>query len=150
MSMMCNLFGQLSVGDKGHWKPWQSAAVMKTNAIFRLQSYLFAEGHTIFNTSRVTQDCLENLFSIVRAKQKRPTALQMKQHLRTISISQYMHVPKHMSYDVDERQYLVSFLDLLESRSSGRRKLNSCENIDTSSYEGNACDQAQGTSPLRG
>ncbi|XP_062565763.1 uncharacterized protein LOC134228019 isoform X1 [Armigeres subalbatus] len=137
MSMMCRLFSDLSVGEKRHWKPWQSAAVMSTKALIRLQAYFFSTGYTILYTSRLTQDCLENLFSVVRAKQKRPTALQMKQHLRTITLSQYMHVPQHSSYDVDERQYLVTFTDILKrnpvSRCTKRSKID--QSACSSSFE---------------
>ena len=41
-------------------------------------------------TSRFTQDCLENLFSLVRAKQVVPTALQFKNNLKLICVAQFL------------------------------------------------------------
>lgn len=117
INFFAKLMSDIKVGEKGHWKPWQTAAVMSSNAILRLQNYFFESlEYTVLYTSRFVQDCLENLFSVIRYKQKRPTALQMKQHLRSITLSQFMHVPNNSSYDIDEREYLLSLEDLIRKR----------------------------------
>lgn len=89
---------------------------MATNAILRLQHvFLIDLGYEILYTSRFNQDCVENLFSIVRSKQRRPTPLQFKSHLRTITLSQYMFEVKNSSYQMDDREYLAGFMDHLKS-----------------------------------
>lgn len=116
------LLGSVIVGKDGHFKPWQAAAVMASNAVLRLQNFFFKEcEYTTLFTSRFVQDCLENLFSMVRLKQKRPTALQMKQHLRTIALSQFMMVPQNTSYDVDDRDFFSSFVDLIRQKKNVER-----------------------------
>lgn len=89
---------------------------MATNAILRLQKNILTDlGYPYLYTSRFTQDCVENLFSVVRSKQRRPTPLQFKSHLRTITLSQYMLEVKNSSYSLDDREYLSGFMDHLKS-----------------------------------
>lgn len=88
---------------------------MATNAILRMQSIFFADGYSILYLSRFVQDCLENLFSIIRSKQRRPTPLQFKSHLRTITLAQYMMEVKRSSYSNDDREYLSGFMDQVNS-----------------------------------
>lgn len=91
---------------------------MCTNAILRLQQTFFEKyGYETLFTSRFTQDCVENLFSVVRLKQRRPTPIQFRSHLRTIAISQYMQEVKNASYDTDDRAYLTGFMEYMEERS---------------------------------
>lgn len=90
---------------------------MCTNAILRLQQTFFEKyGYETLFTSRFTQDCVENLFSVVRLKQKRPTPIQFRCHLRTIAISQYMQEVKNASYDMDDRKYLTGFMEYMEEK----------------------------------
>ncbi|MBY0580366.1 MAG: hypothetical protein K2P53_01595 [Rickettsiales bacterium] len=67
-------------------------------------------------TSRFTQDCLENLFSLVRAKQVIPTALQFKNNLKLICVAQFLKKSSKGSYDIDDRQFLSGFLDIVNSK----------------------------------
>lgn len=84
-----------------------------------------------FFPSRLTQDCLENLFSVVRLKQTVPNALQFKNNLKLIGISQYMKVISNSNYDTDDREFLDEFLDIL----SLNRKNESRHNIMSSQTE---------------
>lgn len=87
---------------------------MATNAILRLQRRLLVDsGYPVLYTSRFTQDCIENLFSIIRSKQRRPTPLQFKSHLRTVTLSQYMSEVRNSSYETDDREFLSGFIDHL-------------------------------------
>ncbi|KAL1380514.1 hypothetical protein pipiens_014134, partial [Culex pipiens pipiens] len=104
-------------GAEGHWKPWQFAFVMSTTAVLRLARMLIEEkGYSEVFCSRFDQNCLESLFSVVRSKQKRPTALQFRCHLRTIAISQYMREVPGSSYDMDEGSYLNNFMDYVDQK----------------------------------
>ena len=65
-------------------------------------------------TSRLTQDCLENLFSVVRTKNPTPTPLAFKSALKSICVSQFLKVPnRNESYFNDDREFLADlFRDL--------------------------------------
>lgn len=57
-------------------------------------------------TARFTQDCLENLFSCIRVKQPTPNALQFKQNLKLIAISQYLKSPYTSNYNKDDGEII--------------------------------------------
>lgn len=98
------------VGIKKRWKPWQTASILCTNSILRLQyHFLYTEQYTVVYTARFTQDCLENIFSLLRFKQKRPTALQFKDNLRLLSVSQFMSEIPGASYEHHETPWLMNF-----------------------------------------
>nr|XP_029721568.1 uncharacterized protein LOC115262813 [Aedes albopictus] len=100
----------LGVGHKRHWKPWQAAIILATNSLIRLQDmFLNQKGYTFLLTSRFTQDCVENLFSQIRIRQKKPTALQFKGFLKSVTVSQYLTEVQGSSYDQDEREWLIDF-----------------------------------------
>ena len=61
-------------------------------------------------TSRLTQDCLENLFSVVRSRNPVPTPREFRYALRTITVAQYLKPTKHGNYDEDDREYLGDLL----------------------------------------
>ena len=63
-------------------------------------------------TSRLTQDCLENLFSCLRSKNPVPNALEFVQNLRLLSVSQYLKASKNSSYEEDEGGFLANVLDI--------------------------------------
>ncbi|XP_021707597.1 uncharacterized protein LOC110678689 [Aedes aegypti] len=105
-----NMIFALEVGDKRHWKPWQAAIILATNSLLRLQDlFLNVKGYSFLLTSRFTQDCVENLFSQIRIRQKKPTALQFKGFLKSVTVSQYLTEVPGSSYDADERDWLIDF-----------------------------------------
>lgn len=104
---------ELRVGDKGYWKPWQTAVLISTTTVIELATYLLSQGITYFVPSRLTQNCLENLFSVMRSLNVIPNALQFKHNLKLISISQYMKTTINSNYDQDDRTFLSGFLDIL-------------------------------------
>ena len=113
------LFTNMRVGPKGAWKPYQTAMIIATQTVLDLSKYLLDRDFTFFFPSRLTQDCLENLFSIVRMKNVIPHAVQFKNNLKLICISQYMKVVSNSNYDEDDREFLSEFFDiLLKNRSS--------------------------------
>lgn len=108
----------LKVGSTMAWKPSQTGAMITTKSILDIQQIFFDDkGYSFLLTSRFTQDCLENLFSVLRSKQVIPNAMQVKNHLKLITVSQYLRDVSKGSYDEDERQFLSGFLDVLPSTS---------------------------------
>jgi len=70
---------------------------------------------------RLTQDCLENLFSQTRGLgDAHPSAVRFRLCLKHITLSQLLHVPRTTSYDVDSVPNLVDFI-----------KKSKCEQCDT-------------------
>ena len=114
-----DLFSNMKVGKNGHWKPFQSALILSTKTVLELSCYLLENGFSFFLPCRLTQDCLENLFSVMRLKNVIPNALQFKNNLKLITISQYMKSVRGSNYDEDDREHLSQFLNvLLQNRST--------------------------------
>ncbi|XP_065081179.1 uncharacterized protein LOC135703781 [Ochlerotatus camptorhynchus] len=105
-----SMIHSVGVGYQGKWKPWQSSIILATNSILRLQDYfLNRRNYSFLLTAHFTQDCIENLFSQIRVRQKRPTALQFRNLLKSICISQYLTDVPGSSYDPDDREWLIDF-----------------------------------------
>ncbi|KAH7967961.1 hypothetical protein HPB52_004402 [Rhipicephalus sanguineus] len=67
------------MGSTSQWKPSQAGLLISTTVVIRLQDILLSsEGYNFFLTSRLLQECLENLFSRVRLKKPVPDAYDMK------------------------------------------------------------------------
>lgn len=64
---------------------------------------------------RFTQDCIENLFSILRSKHSTLNALQFKNNLKLVTTSQYMRKVSSSNYEEDDREFLPDFLKILEN-----------------------------------
>jgi hypothetical protein len=63
-------------------------------------------------TGRLTQDCVENLFSfiVVAAIRIHHKTVLFRHNLRLISLSQLMNVSANSSYDSDDSAYWLDFL----------------------------------------
>lgn len=100
----------LEIGKKGIWKPVQTGIKLCTTTILYLVNYFIIEKkYDFLFTGNLTQCCLENVFSIVRSKHPVPTALQFKQDLKILSISQYMKSIKNSCYDDAKCHSLADF-----------------------------------------
>lgn len=109
------IFANLEVGYKKLWKPSQTGVLISTQSILELHTNLLdSKGYGFLLTSRFSQDCLENLFSVLRSKQIVPNALQVKNNLKLICVSQYLLNPTNSSYNEDDRAFLSGFLDTVE------------------------------------
>lgn len=64
------------------WKPWKTGVLISTTTALESTDYLLSHGVTYFVPSRLTQNCLENLFSAMRSLNVIPNALQFKQNLK--------------------------------------------------------------------
>ncbi|KAJ4426849.1 hypothetical protein ANN_26648 [Periplaneta americana] len=109
-----DLFCNMEVGQKKIWKPSQTGVLISTQAMLELQANLLEDRQYKFLlTSRFSQDCLENLFSVLRSKQCVPNAVQVKNNLKLICVSQYLRNASRSSYEEDDREFLSGFLDTL-------------------------------------
>ncbi|KAL1463996.1 hypothetical protein MTO96_027052, partial [Rhipicephalus appendiculatus] len=107
MLFFMNLFRDIKIAD-GSWKPVQTGVLLSTTSILSLQKDLLKEGYKFVLTARFTQDSLENLFSMIRARNPIPTPYQCKMALRVISVSQYLKHAKKGSYDIDDGAFFLA------------------------------------------
>ena len=107
-----DLFKNLKIGERGYWKPVQTGIIMSTTSVLEIQDELLNAGYKFLLTSRLTQDCLENLFSMVKLKNPIPSPLAFKYALKIISVSQFMKpLATQGSYQEDDREFAIDFLD---------------------------------------
>lgn len=64
-------------------------------------------------TGRLTQDCIENLFSQLRHKNVVLDSLQFKNNLKLIAISMFTKPILTGNYDTDDSEYLSGFLEYI-------------------------------------
>ncbi|XP_036147613.1 uncharacterized protein LOC118647242 isoform X1 [Monomorium pharaonis] len=109
------VFRYMKIGTKGHWKPVQTGLLMVVECLLFLQNYFLNEvGLSFLLLGRFTQDCLENLFSLLRFRQPVPYALHFKQNLKMITLSQLSNnTKKNTSYynDDDTKKIEHNFLE---------------------------------------
>lgn len=108
-----DLFKNLKISKNGKisWKPIQTGVIMATTTLLRLQEELVQGRRLIyFLTSRVSQDALENTFSVVRLKCPLPSAKQVRYALKNISISQFSKEQRNSSYEYADSDFLADFL----------------------------------------
>ncbi len=110
IATIVELFKTIEVDD-GKWKPYQTGVITTSLSMLSLQRDLLEEeGFEFFLTSRISQDSLENTFSMIRIKNPTPTPKEFKYNLRAIAAAQYMKDKKTSNYDHDEALYLVDCL----------------------------------------
>lgn len=114
LNEVIEVISQIEVGILKTWKPFQTGIIISTKSAIELTKYLLdVEKFEFVLTGRFTQDCLENLFSVVRSKHVIPTALQFKNDLKLITILQYMKNVGSASYEQDDREFFSEFLDYM-------------------------------------
>lgn len=101
---------EMKISD-GRWKPLQTGIILTTEAVLQMADELLVNENDFLLTGRLTQDCLESLFSTVRLKTPIPTPIELRNSLKIITISQYMKVAEASSYDQDDSVYLAEWLD---------------------------------------
>lgn len=86
LSNFKDLLLRVTIGD-GVFKTVRAGVMLSTKSILDLQQNLI-ERHSFsfILTSRFTQDCLENLFSVVREGNPLPTPLEFKMALKIITL----------------------------------------------------------------
>ena len=112
LKKVIEVFSSLKIGN-GVWKPVQTGLILATTSLVELaQECLHLRGFIFFLTGRVNQDCVENLFSVVRLKKPVPTPLDFERALKQIVISQFLHVPKTSNYHMDDSEYFTDLFSV--------------------------------------
>lgn len=84
----------------------QCEVIITIKSVIELSTYLIDEkDYQYVLESRLTSNCVEKIFSCVRAKQPNPNALQFK--FENYSISKYLKSVGNSSYEDDDRELLL-------------------------------------------
>lgn len=126
---------ELDFGSKA-LKPYQKGVLMSTTSLLELQEYLIQEGFDFVFSHRFTQDCVENLFSQIRASTRKPTALQFKQTLKRLLVSNFITQIEGSNYEMDDNEdYKFSMIDFLDDKRQLANTSIDSENEDLSKFE---------------
>lgn len=92
LESIIELFSEIIIGSGAQFKSVQREVIISTKSIIEWSMYLIDEkGYQYVLAGRLTSDCVENIFSSIRAKQPSPNALQFKHNLKIIAISKYLN-----------------------------------------------------------
>lgn len=129
---LIELIRNLRFGSKGEWKPYQKGLIITTQSFLDVTEFLLEKRKYKFVIAgRFTQDCIENLFSVLRMKNCVLNALQFKNNLKLITISHYMRRVATSNYDEDDRQFLPDFLKMVkDSKKSSENENSDSVNIE--------------------
>jgi len=107
-----DLFLGLHFSGRDSWKPIQSGVRLSTSSVLDVFDDLVVNGsYKYLMTGRLTQDCVENLFSQIRSRGDiHPKPVHLRHCIRLISLSQYMHVSSSASYECASDTYFLDFL----------------------------------------
>jgi len=119
----------ITVGD-GKWKPFQSGLLLCTQTALDLQiEYLEKEKFHFLLLGRFTQDALENLFSVIRARKSIPDAREFKQTLRLVSLSQFELNVNRTNYSIIDSNHLIQYCNKIKTYDLKNVKVQ-CEQTD--------------------
>ena len=109
---MLDVIRAVKFSGKACWKPIQSGIQLSTQTVLDLYCDLVSNGsYNFLMTGRLTQDCVENLFSCVRGRgDAHPSPVHFRHNLRLISLSQYMRISSSSNYQQDDSEYFLDFL----------------------------------------
>lgn len=96
--------------------PFQKGILISTQSCLDLHEYLIMNGFKFFLTSRTTTDCVENIFSQVRVKAKKPSGRTFAQILRMIAVSNFVTKTENSNYQFDKCDESFSMIDFLEEK----------------------------------
>ncbi|KAM7306584.1 uncharacterized protein ISCGN_010287 [Ixodes scapularis] len=127
LSEVLDLFKKMTIhlpGQSPSWKPVQTGVVISTTAALSLQNlYLTQNNFKYLFLSRLTQDALENLFSVIRQKNATPPPLQFKTALRRITLSQFFQPCRTGNCEMDDAEYLADFISKRQAESPSEEVL---------------------------
>ena len=104
------IFENIKIGESGAWKPIQKGVKLSTISLLNIHSRILNDKNNKYLlSSNFANDCIENLFSLVRMKHSVPSAKEFKYILRNICIGQFMKEVKNSSYDFDDSEYIINF-----------------------------------------
>ena len=98
----------ISFSDNRKWKPIHKGILLTNQTILNLYDELTSE-KIDFMFGRMSQDCVENLFSQIRSKSDtNPSALKFKINLKLVTLSNYLKFSNNTNYCDDDSIYLLN------------------------------------------
>ena len=85
---------KLHPNQKESLKPSQIGVLVSTYSMIHLVTKLFEDGQPLVYTYKTTNNALENLFSVYRAKITTPTPLIFKRQTKLIALGHLFREPK--------------------------------------------------------
>jgi hypothetical protein len=113
----CEIFHEIKIGPTK--LRCLIAAEKTTKSILDIMEYYQSLGVEKFCAANFTQDCLENVYSVVRSKKKMPTSKEFVYLLRAQCVSRFTKINvRGSSYDLDESTLNshVSFLHIIRDQ----------------------------------
>lgn len=113
-----NIVQRIKVGN-GTWKPFQSGILLCTQTVLDIQKeYLEKHKFKFLMLGRFTQDALENLFPVIRARNAVSDAREFKQALRLVCLSQFQCNIDRGNYSVNDSEHLVQYCKEMKQHTS--------------------------------
>lgn len=102
---------------------------MTIYTLIEVSQDLFKEGASHVIPSRLLTNAIENVFSVLRSLTPQPSAVQVSQSLRVMSISQFQFNPISGVYDWDEsEESSIDFVSLVKSWKRDETEVDECFN----------------------
>lgn len=126
LTEMMEIMRKAKFGHEGRWKPFQRGFIISTTSILEISEYLLKEKQFSYVLpGRVEQDCLENLFSTIRSGNPKRNALQIRDSIKQITVSEYLSPPlRHSAYQWDDSEFVNNFLKIVRSVKAENEKQN--------------------------
>lgn len=109
LAKVINVLSKMSFDPQSRWKPVQTGIKVSTTSVLDLAEEILQKQPYLL-TSRLSQDCLENLFSSVRLRGPTPSVIEFRNILKLLTVSQYLKSNEKGNYELDDREYLADFL----------------------------------------
>lgn len=132
MNDFMSIIYNIKIGGKAEWKPVQSGIILATKTALDIQEeYLNKYGYKYVMGGRLTQDAVENLFSVIRSRTPVPGPHEFKVSLRLITLSQYECQIIHGNYDTDTSTHLIRYCKNKKSDNVEEHNASVLSEIDT-------------------
>lgn len=119
LTEMIEIFEGLKIGNQR--LPSINGAIKSSKTIIELANLYKNDGIEYFVPGFFTQDCVENVFSIVRSVRPLPSCKQFSQQLRSQIVSRFLQpCAKNTSYDFEDDfvESNISFINFLKENKS--------------------------------
>lgn len=118
---MADLLESIKFGERH--LPCQNGACWTSIAIIQLSTYYHSIGMKTFKPSRVLQNALESVFSIIASYQSNPSAYDVIQAIKKITVAKFLSDPIRGSYKWDSDTNFdskVCFIDYLKEKKKSK------------------------------
>lgn len=130
---MDRIFRFMKIGKEGCYKPCQRGMRVLCASLLDLTFYFLEHRYySYILLGRFNSDCIENIFSLIRFRQKVPTARALLHILKVITLAQLCQVIKGATYEYEEASPLPiqDFLEEARRRAKIRAHTNFYDSLE--------------------